>query len=27
MTEIVKGYADMTLSEIGRIENVLKIKL
>lgn len=27
ITEIVKGRADMTLSEIARIENVLKIKL
>ena len=27
MTEIVKGEADMTLSEIARIENVLNIKL
>lgn len=27
MTEIVKGQADMTLSEIARIENVLNIKL
>ena len=26
MTEIVKGRADMTLSEIARIENVLNIK-
>lgn len=27
MSEIVKGQADMTLSEIARIENVLNIKL